>query len=156
MNNIITIFMVVTFLASLIQNKNTYSNFTDGIKQGLQTFIKILPAILSMLLLTQFFNGIIKNIKSEDLFILNVLPLIIIRPFSGAAAIGCLINIINIYGINSIEALYSSIIMGGSETTFYAINTYYSVSKIKPSKKIYVAAILADLTLYIVAYFLIM
>lgn len=150
--NIIAIFILVSIVVSIYEKRDTYKNFISGIKNGGLTFLKIVPTVFAMLIISLLLSDLFSSIKVSNIFPLNLLPLILIRPFSGAASIGILLNIINNYGVDSREGILACIILGGSETTLYAINMYYGSTKIKPKVDLYIAAFIADIVLYIVAF----
>jgi len=57
--------------------------------------------------------------------------LMLIRPFSGSAALGLLENIFATYGPDSHIGRSASVIYGSSETIFYIATIYFSQSKVK-------------------------
>ena len=99
-----------------------------------------------VLIISKFTNTL--SIASE------ILPLALIKPISGSAAIAVGTDIMATFGADSKLGMLAATIMGASETTFYVIALYMSQVKTNNSRKIIIPAILADLTSILVAIFL--
>ena len=78
-------------------------------------------------------------------------PRILIRPISGSGALAVATDIIIQYGPDSLVGKTAAVMMGSTETTFYAISVYLGAAKIRSSWKIILSAILADITGFIAA-----
>ena len=72
------------------------------------------------------------------------MPLAILRPISGSAALAVASDIINNYGVDSKIGRIASVIMGSTETTLYTIAIYTSCIKVKKTRKILIAALVGD------------
>ena len=75
----------------------------------------------------------------------DLLPLALIRPFSGSAATGVMATIIHEHGGNSSIAKTAATMMGGTETTFYVIAVYFGAVNIRRTRHAIPAGLLADL-----------
>ena len=104
---IIILFIASTLCYGAYKKVNCFEAFTDGAKKGFDIGIKILPTLCAMLVavsvlqtsgalsaLTCFLNPVAKLIGLPA----EVLPLLIVRPFSGSAATGVLLGILQAYG----------------------------------------------------------
>src|SRR5579872_4202393 len=87
-----------------------YDAFVDGAKDGFHVIIKIIPFLVGMLVAIGMFRAsgafdMLANACTPLLSWLgmpaDILPLALIRPFSGAASNGILANIIQTHGGNS-------------------------------------------------------
>jgi len=85
------------------------------------------------------------NIPSE------ILPLAILRPISGSGSIAIATEIMKNYGTDTLIGLIASVIMGATETTIYTIAVYSSSVKIKNTRFVLKAALIADVVGMIVA-----
>ena len=61
----------------------------------------------------------------------EVLPLAVVRPFSGSAAMGVLLSILHTYGADSSIGMAACIIMGSSETVLYTAGLYFGSVGVK-------------------------
>ena len=75
----------------------------------------------------------------------EILPLVLLRPISGSAAMGVSIDIIKTYGVDSKIGMIASTIMGATETTFYTIAIYTSCVGIKKMRFVLIPALAADI-----------
>lgn len=73
------------------------------------------------------------------------MPLAMLRPISGSSSIAVATDIMKNYGVDSQIGIMASTIMGSTETTLYTIAIYTSCVKIKKTRYILVAALIADI-----------
>lgn len=139
---------------AVAQRKDAYELFLKGAKEGMELTIKIFPTLVGIFLLVGIIrsSGIIdfaSNIISPITKIVNIpteiIPLVLIKPISGSAAIGVATDIMNNYGVDSYIGRLASIIMGSTETTIYVIALYTNSLKIKKGREVLVIALIADL-----------
>jgi spore maturation protein B len=74
----------------------------------------------------------------------EVLPLALVRPFSGSASNGILAELTHQYGGNSIISHMAATIMGSTETTFYVLAVYFGVVNITRSRHAVIVGLFAD------------
>lgn len=149
-------FIIVLILSSGIKSKiSVYSEFSDGVLSGMKTVAGIFPVILAMTAgismmkasgLMGFISGVLSPLTSRVNIPSEVLPLIIIRPFSGGGSLGVLSDILNSCGADSYAGLLASVIMGSCETTFYTLMVYFKNTHVKYTGKIIPAAVVGDIT----------
>ena len=70
---------------------------------------------------------------------------------SGSAALAVGSDIITAYGPDSLIGRTAAIMLGSTETTFYAISVYFGAAGIKRSRYAIPAALIADLTGFFMA-----
>lgn len=147
------IFVIV--LCGIKEKKNIYELFIEGAKEGMKTVVQLFPTLLAIFLSVGMLRSsgileiIIKGINSltrNNIFPMEVFPLAIMKPISGSAAIAIGTDIIKNYGVDSRVGRIAATIMGSTETTLYIIAVYTSKIKIKKTRHILIAALLADLT----------
>lgn len=73
------------------------------------------------------------------------MPLAMLRPISGSSSIAVATDIMKNYGVDSQIGIMASTIMGSTETTLYTIAIYTNCVKIKKTRYILVAALIADI-----------
>lgn len=146
-----TILIIIVY--GLIEKKQVFDIFLDGAKEGLQIVVNIFPTLLGLFLSINVLraSGIIDVITKILLPFLNllkipseILPLALLRPISGSASMAVATDIMNSYGVDSLIGLICSTIMGSTETTLYTIALYTSAVKIKKTRFVLIAALLAD------------
>ena len=76
----------------------------------------------------------------------EIVPLAILRPISGSASMAVAIDIIKQNGVDSKIGLIASVIMGATETTLYTIAVYTSAVKVKNTRHMLIASLMADIT----------
>ena len=79
-------------------------------------------------------------------FPVELLPLALLRPISGSASMATAMNIMQEYGVDSQIGIMAAVIMGATETTLYTIAVYSNFVKIKNTRFVLKAALLADIT----------
>lgn len=146
-----TILIIIVY--GLIEKKQVFDVFLDGAKEGIQIVVNIFPTLLGLFLSINVLraSGIIDAITKLILPFLNllkipseILPLALLRPISGSASMAVATDIMNSYGVDSLIGLICSTIMGSTETTLYTIALYTSAVKIKKTRFVLIAALLAD------------
>lgn len=114
-----------------------YDLFVQGAKEGIRTAIDILPNLAAMLCAIRLMqdSGLMSALcaacaPAAALLGLpaETLPLMMIRPVSGSAALAMLEQLLNQFGADSRIGLIASTIMGSSETIFYTVCVYMSAA----------------------------
>ena len=77
------------------------------------------------------------------------MPLALLNPISGGGALSLYENILKTSGPDSYVGRVASVMMGSTETTFYAVAVYYGSVGIRKTRQTVPAAICADITSYI-------
>jgi len=154
--------MVLLFipLYALIKGVKVYSVFTDGAKDGLTTAITIIPYLVCMLgalgmfrasgamdWLVNAINPITKLIGMPG----EVLPMGIMRSFSGGGAEGMMSDLLTTYGTQSQIGRIASVALGSTETTFYIVAVYFGCVGITNVRHSIIAGLLGDLASLIAA-----
>ena len=147
-----TTILIIIFYG-LIEKQSTFDIFLEGAKEGLQIVVNIFPTLLGLFMAINILraSGIIEAFTTLIFPLLNllkfppeVLPLALLRPISGSASMAIATDIMTNYGVDSLIGLISSTIMGSTETTLYTIALYTSAIRIKKTRFVLIAALLAD------------
>lgn len=153
---ILLIFLLIT-LGGLYKKIDIFGAFVEGAKEGFEVAIKIIPYLVGMLIAISMlrtsgtFDVIINGLKNlfaslgTDTRFVDGLPTALIRPLSGSAARGMMIDAITTHGANSFAARLSSILQGSADTTFYVVAVYFGSVSVKNTRYSIVAMLLADL-----------
>lgn len=152
--------MFLAFVAGIpfyvaVKKINVFDAFIVGAKKGFDTSVSIIPYLIAMLVAigmlraSGFFKIMDQLLAPVMAFIgmpKEVLPLALIRPFSGSASTGLMADLIHTYGGDSLIAKTAATMMGSTETTFYVIAVYFGSVGIRRTRHAIPAGLLADLT----------
>ncbi len=159
---IIPVIFLLIILVALAKKVPSFDAFLEGAKQGFVSTYKIAPSLLGLvvgvnMLISSGFLDIISTVLSPMLdsigFPKELLPIALLRPFSGSGTIAMLDNIIKEYGANSFIATSACVMAGSSETTFYAVTVYYGSIGIKKIRYTVPCALIADAVCAVMAVF---
>jgi spore maturation protein B len=139
---------------ALIRKVKVYPVFVEGAKEGFQVAVRIIPALvavvvaLGMLRASGAMDGLAALLAplTERLGIpASVLPLVVVRPLSGGAALGVVADVLRSDGPDSYAGRLASVMAGSTETTFYVLAVYFGAVGISRYRQALPAALLADL-----------
>lgn len=146
--------ILIIVLYSLIQKNKVFDDFLEGAKEGLEIVISILPTLVGLFVAISALrnSGVLDIIIRFITPLLNVInfpselmPLAMLRPISGSGSIAIATDIMKNYGVDSTIGMMASTIMGSTETTLYTIAIYTSCVKIKKTRFVLFAALVADI-----------
>lgn len=149
-------FPIIIFIIMFVgmrERINAFDIFSEGAKNGLEVIIKLFPTLLAIFLaigllrdsgIIEYIINFIAPITNKIGFPSEVMPLALMKPISGSAAIGIGKDIMQTYGVDSKIGLIAATIMGSTETTLYTIAVYTSVVGIKNIRFVLFVALLAD------------
>ena len=152
-SSIVPLFILITIIVAWKSQLDVLKLFTDGVLQGLKTVLDIFPYILAITIAITLLQDVgameflikpIKGILTKLGVPEGIIPLALFRPLSGGASTSVVMDIFKRFGPDSIEGKMASIIMGGTETTFYVITILFGAAKIKNVRSTLVAALFAD------------
>ena len=127
--------------------------FLKGAKRGALSCFSILPALVGLVVAVSMmrasgFLDFLANLLSPLLNFLNfpsdVLPLALLKSVSGSGALAMIKNIFEVSGVDSPSGKLASVMLGSSETTFYALAIYYGITKVKNTRYTVFSAVVAD------------
>ncbi|TRX52646.1 hypothetical protein FNH22_21590 [Fulvivirga sp. M361] len=158
--------LIISFLLLGLRNKiNLYDTFIDGAKEGFQIAVKIIPFLIAILVGIGVFRAsgamdfLIEGIKmivgatGFNTDFIDALPTAIMKPLSGGAAKGMMVETMKTYGADSFTGRLSSMFRGATETTFYILTVYFGSVNIKKIRYAVKAGLIADLAGIIAAIF---
>ncbi|MGM9927683.1 MAG: spore maturation protein [Bacillus sp. (in: firmicutes)] len=132
----------------------TYESFVEGGKEGITISFSIIPYLVGMLVAIAVFRasgamdafvGLIKPLLAMAGVPSEIVPLAIIRPISGNAALGMTSDLIATHGPDSLIGRLASTIQGSTDTTFYVLTVYFGAVGIKKMGDALKVGLLADL-----------
>ena len=149
---IIPIIILLIISYGIYKKENIYEDFLDGAKEGLQIIYKVIPAIVAMTFAINIFLK--SNVINVFFYILKpllfkipleIIPMALLRPFSGTATFAILSNIFSIYGPDSFIGRLSSTMQGCTDTTIYVLALYFGSIKITKTRYALDVGLFADL-----------
>lgn len=152
--------MLAVSCTALAGKRDVYTLLVTGANSGLQTTLQILPALVILLTsvhmlrasgamdaLTHFFTPFCQAVGIPP----ETVPLVLIRPISGSAALAVGSELMAAYGPDSEIGRTAAVMLGSTETTFYTISVYFGAANIRRTRYTIPAALCADLTGFITA-----
>ncbi|MDE3839452.1 spore maturation protein [Bacillus methanolicus] len=143
----------------------TYESFVEGGKEGIKIAVSIIPFLVGMLVAISVFRAsgaleflmdfIRPGIQAMGIPP-EIVPLAIIRPISGNAALGMTSDLIAAYGPDSFIGRLASVVQGSTDTTFYVLTVYFGAVGIKKMGDALKVGLLADLIGFAAAFAVVM
>lgn len=160
--SIIAMPLVILIIVSrgLKERISVFDVFLKGARDGIEITIKIFPTLVGLFVaigllrssgILNFITKLISPILIMFQFPGEIVPLALLRPISGSASMAVATDIMAQNGVDSFVGVVASVIMGATETTLYTIAVYSSSVRIKNTRKILIASLMADLTGVIVS-----
>jgi spore maturation protein SpmA len=156
-NGLLLSVLVAIILGGLYKRINIFDAFIEGAKGGFDVAIRIIPYLvgilvaISLLRTSGTFDYVIEGFKyvfaalGVDTRFVDGLPTALVRPFSGSAARGMMIDAMKTFGPDSYAGRLSSILQGCADTTFYVVAVYFGAVGIKNTRYAIGSMLLADL-----------
>ena len=157
---IVPILLLVTSVLALRKKENTYDLLLEGAAEGLKLLITLIPTLILLLTAITMLraSGAMEWISKwlSPVFSFFGIPpetamLVLIRPFSGSAALAVGTELMGQYGVDSLIGRTAAIMLGSTETTFYAVSVYFGAAGIKKTRYTIPAALIADFTGFLMA-----
>jgi len=149
--------IIVFLIAGAWKKVPVYESFIEGAKQGFDVAKNLLPYLVAMLCavgvlrasgaLDYVLDGVRWLVQQGgfDARWVDAMPTALVKPFSGSAARGMLIETMQHHGVDSFPALLAATVQGSTETTFYVLAVYFGAVGIQRARHAVGCALLADL-----------
>ena len=133
---------------------DVYGALLQGAAEGLQILLSILPALVTLLTAVamlrasgamELLAAVLAPVTDRLGIPAETVPLMLVRPISGSAALGVGSELINAYGPDSSVGRTAAVMLGSTETTFYTIAVYFGAAGIRRTRYAVPAALCADL-----------
>ena len=155
---LIPLILICVSMTALWKRQDVYSALTEGGLEGLKLLLHIAPALVVLLTAVHMLRAsgaidLLCRLCRPVTGILGIpselLPLMLLRPFSGSAALAVGADLIATYGPDSHIGLCAAVMLGSTETTFYTISVYFGAANIQKTRYAVPAALIADFTGFI-------
>lgn len=147
-------------LYAAFRRVDVYSALIQGAGEGLGVLLRIVPALIGLMtavymlrasgaleLAAQALAPLLERMGIPG----DLLPLMLVRPVSGSAALGVGAELIQASGPDSYVGRVAAVMLGSTETTFYTIAVYFGAVGITKTRYAVPAALCADLTGFLAA-----
>ena len=140
---------------AVYKKTDVFASFVKGAKEGLVSAASVLPALCFLMTavgmlrasgIVDMLTGFILPLTEKIGFPPEVVPLAVLRPFSGSGALGYYEELCENVSPGSFAEKVASVLMGGSETTFYTVAVYYGAVGIKNGRNTVPAALVSDVS----------
>lgn len=147
-------------LLALKRQEDAYDLLLSGAADGLKMLLSIVPALVvlmtavsmlrssgAMELLSRFLASVFSFFGIPP----ETAPLVLIRPISGSAALAVGAELMATHGVDSQTGRTVAVMLGSTETTFYAISVYFGAAGIRKTRYTVPAALFADFVGFLMA-----
>lgn len=142
-------------LFGLCRRVPVFDRFVAGAKEGGQSAVRLIPTLIGLLLavntlrasgLTDALAAWLAPLTARIGLPSEVLPLALLRPFSGSGSLALLKDGLAQYGPDSLTGKIACVLQASTETTFYAITVYYAQVGVTHTRHTLPAAAVGDLS----------
>lgn len=157
---IVPLLLLAASVLALRKKENAYDLLLDGANEGFKLLLTLIPTLILLLTAVTMLRASgamewISKLFSPVFSFFGIPPetamLVLIRPFSGSAALAIGSELMAQYGVDSLIGRTAAIMLGSTETTFYAVSVYFGASGIKKTRYTVPAALIADFTGFFMA-----
>lgn len=157
---IVPVVLLLTAVFALRKKENAYDILLEGAGEGLKLVWSIVPALVLLLTAVTMLRasgavellcGLLAPVFSFLGIPQETALLVLIRPLSGSAALAVGAELMAEYGPDSLIGRTVAVMLGSTETTFYAISVYFGAAGVKKTRYTIPAALFADFVGFFVA-----
>jgi len=157
---IVPLLLLGSALPVLRRKENAYDLLLHGARDGLKLLCSIIPALVLLLTAVHMLRAsgainLLARFCSPVFDFLGIPPetaiLVLVRPLSGSAALAVGAELMALHGPDSLIGRTVAVMLGSTETTFYTISVYFGAAGIQKTRYTLPAALLADLTGFVMA-----
>lgn len=157
---IVPLLLLAASVLALRKKENAYNLLLDGAAEGLKLLLTLIPTLILLLTAVTMLRASgamewIGRLFFPVFSFFGIPPetamLVLIRPFSGSAALAIGAELMTEYGVDSLIGRTAAVMLGSTETTFYAISVYFGAAGVKNTRYTIPAALIADFTGFLMA-----
>lgn len=151
---VIPIFILIILLTAIKKQLPAYELFVEGGKEGIEMAFSLLPFLVGMIVSIT----ILRSSGALDAFIVmisplllwinvpaEIVPLALVRPISGTAALGLTAELTQNYGPDSFIGRLAATMQGSTDTTLYILTVYFGAVRVTQMRYALKVGLLADL-----------
>ncbi|AVQ99274.1 spore maturation protein [Oceanobacillus sp. M65] len=146
-------FILIVLLVASWKKVPAYETFVEGGKEGVKMAFSLLPFLVGMIVsisilrasgAMEAFIGLIAPLLSLIGIPPDIIPLALVRPISGTAALGMTTELIQTHGPDSFIGRLASTMQGSTDTTLYILTVYFGAVGIRKMRYALKVGLLAD------------
>lgn len=150
---LVPVLLLISSVFALSKKENAYDLLIDGAQDGLKTLAAIIPSLVILLTAVTMLRSsgaatLLSRFLAPVFSFFGIPPetalLVLIRPFSGSAALAVGAELMAQYGPDSQIGRTAAVMLGSTETTFYTISVYFGAAGIRKTRYTVPAALFAD------------
>ena len=160
MNMLVPVIMLAAALWGMHRRVDLWGTLVEGAGEGLRVTARIAPALVGLLTAVYMLRAsgaleLLGRALSPVLTRLGIppetVPLLLVRPVSGSAALGVGADIIRACGPDSTVGRIAAVMLGSTETTFYTVAVYFGAAKVTHTRYAVPAALCGDAAGFLMA-----
>jgi spore maturation protein B len=149
----IPVVILIIVAAAFLKGVPVFDAFVEGAREGAATALDILPVMVGILTAVAVLDGsgcidILTGLFGKPMEAVGIpkeiFPILIIRPFSGSAALGIFNEQVAKVGPDTYLGRVLSTIMGSSETVLYTIAVYFGAAGVKNTRHAVAASLISS------------
>ena len=157
---IVPFLLLIASILVLRKQENVYDTLLQGSAEGLKLLVTLIPTLILLLTSVTMLRASgavewISRLLAPVFSFFGIPPetalLVLIRPFSGSAALAVGTELMKTHGVDSLIGRTAAIMLGSTETTFYAVSVYFGSAGIQKTRYTIPAALIADFTGFVMA-----
>jgi len=146
--------ILICALLTVFSGRASFDDFLEGTKDGVNICVKLLPTLIVLVSAvtmlsasgaTEWLSGKLAPFCEKIGVPPEILPLVLMRPFSGSASSAMIADIFEKYGADSFAGRTASVLLGSSETIIYVAAVYFAAAGVKRTRHALPAAFLTML-----------
>ncbi|MBQ4642462.1 MAG: spore maturation protein [Oscillospiraceae bacterium] len=157
---LVPLLLLLACVMVLRKKENSHQILLQGAADGLKLLLTLVPTFVLLMTAVTALRAsgaveIIGKSLSPVFRFFGIPPetalLVLIRPFSGSAALAVGAELIAEHGVDSLIGRTVAVMLGSTETTFYTVSVYFGAAGIQKSRYTIPAALIADFTGFFIA-----
>lgn len=150
----IPLLITALIVYALYKKVNVYKAFIEGVGESVRSLVSLLPCLAAMLTAISvlkgsgalgFFTELIAPAAEKIGVGAPLVPLILLRPFSGSGALAMLGELLTEHGADSPIGREASVIVGSTETVFYTVSVYFGAVGVTKTRHAIPSAVISGL-----------
>ena len=157
---LVPLLLAAVAVCGVVRRVDVCAALADGARSGGTILLSVFPNLVALLTAVAMLraSGAFEALAAALGPVLGrlgipaeTLPLMLVRPFSGSAALGVGAELIQTYGPDSPVGRAAAVMLGGTETTFYTVAVYFGAAGVRRSRYALPAALTADFVGFLAA-----
>ena len=159
---VLPVVLAFIFCFGLSKRIKIFDCFVRGALKGVKALYGIFPTVVALVVAVTMLREsgateIVARVFSPLASFLGVpeeiIPVAMLTPVSGGGSLSLFRDVLETYGPDSYVGQVASVLMGSTDTTFYAVSIYYGAVSIKKTRHTLLSGLAADFTSLVLSSF---